>query len=61
MTTGSVAAAGAVAAMAPLSLTRPGEADALAKAVAEGADLQGLLPKPRTKLNRPFDLINFQD
>lgn len=61
MTTGSVAAAGSVAAMAPLSLTRPGEADALAKAVAEGADLQGLLPRPRTKLNRPFDLINFQD
>lgn len=47
--------------MAPLSLTRPGAADALAKAVADGGDLQGLLPRPRTKLNRPFDLINFQD
>ncbi|MFD7614031.1 hypothetical protein [Streptomyces sp. NPDC059828] len=61
MTSGSSTAAESVGVTAALSLTRPGDADALAKAVAEGGDLQGLLPKPRTKLNRPFDLINFQD
>ncbi|MGW7364406.1 hypothetical protein ACWGI8_13505 [Streptomyces sp. NPDC054841] len=61
MTSGSQTSAGAVAATAALSLTRPGDADALAKTVAEGGELIGLLPRPRTKLNRPFDLINFQD
>ncbi|WP_338674972.1 hypothetical protein V1460_19760 [Streptomyces sp. SCSIO 30461] len=61
MTAGSTTAADSVGRTAALSLTRPGDADALAKAVAEGGELRGLLPKPRTKLNRPFDLINFQD
>ncbi|MEV7776415.1 hypothetical protein [Kitasatospora sp. NPDC086791] len=61
MTTGSRAAADSVQTTAALSLTRPQEAEALAKAVAEGGELAGLLPEPRTKLNRPFDLINFQD
>ncbi|MGW3149934.1 hypothetical protein ACWDG1_35760 [Streptomyces sp. NPDC001177] len=61
LTSGSVSASRAVATTAALSLTRPGDADALAKTVAEGGELTALLPKPRTKLNRPFDLINFQD
>ncbi|WP_028193798.1 hypothetical protein [Salinispora pacifica] len=51
----------ATVANAELSLTRPVEATALAKAVSGSAELAELLPKPRTKLNRPFDLINFQD
>lgn len=51
----------ATVANAELSLTRPVEATALAKAVSGAAELAELLPKPRTKLNRPFDLINFQD
>ncbi|WP_016816839.1 hypothetical protein [Salinispora arenicola] len=61
MVGGAGADAGATVANASLSLTRPVEATALAKAVSNSADLTELLPKPRTKLNRPFDLINFQD
>ncbi|WP_018216215.1 hypothetical protein [Salinispora vitiensis] len=61
MTGGAGADVPATVASAELSLTRPVEATALAKAVSGAAELAELLPKPRTKLNRPFDLINFQD
>jgi tetratricopeptide (TPR) repeat protein len=40
------------------SLTHPVAAQALAQGCQEGADPLTLLPAPRTKLNRPFDLIN---
>ncbi|MCX4515755.1 hypothetical protein OHA27_36960 [Streptomyces sp. NBC_01619] len=59
MLSGSVAVSRSAAATAALSLSRPGDADVLARAVTEGCELAGLLPRPRTKLNRPFDLINF--
>lgn len=61
LATGSAAAARSAEEHAALSLTRPGDADTLAKAIGEGTEPAGLLPMPRTKLNRPFDLINFQD
>ncbi|WP_025618786.1 hypothetical protein [Salinispora cortesiana] len=61
MTGGAGADVPDTVANAALSLTRPVEATALAKAVSSSAELAELLPKPRTKLNRPFDLINFQD
>lgn len=61
MTGGAGADVPATVANAALSLTRPVEATALAKAVSNSAEFAALLPKPRTKLNRPFDLINFQD
>ncbi|WP_027660061.1 hypothetical protein [Salinispora fenicalii] len=61
MTGGAGADVPATVANAALSLSRPVEATALAKAVSSSAELADLLPKPRTKLNRPFDLINFQD
>ncbi|MCX4662780.1 hypothetical protein [Streptomyces uncialis] len=41
-------------------LTRPGDGAELAARIAKG-DTAGLLPRVRTKLNRPFDLINFQE
>jgi tetratricopeptide (TPR) repeat protein len=47
-----------VAQSARLSLTQPVRAQALADA---GDDVLSHLPTLRTKLNRPFDLINFQD
>jgi tetratricopeptide (TPR) repeat protein len=43
------------------SSTQPARAKELAKAVNTGDGVLELLPLPRTKLNRPFDLINFQD
>ncbi|MFD7659304.1 hypothetical protein ACFV4N_35465 [Actinosynnema sp. NPDC059797] len=49
-----------VAAMAAGSITYPDEAAALAARVRTG-DVEGLakaLPRPRTKLNRPFDHVN---
>ncbi|MDM4719450.1 hypothetical protein QTQ03_07500 [Micromonospora sp. WMMA1363] len=61
MTGGASTVARSAVANASLSLTRPTDAETLATAVAGGKDLAGLLPAPRTKLNRPFDLINFQD
>lgn len=61
MTGGAGADTQATVASAALSLTRPVEATALAKAVSSSSELSEFLPKPRTKLNRPFDLINFQD
>ncbi|PPK67101.1 hypothetical protein V5P93_003440 [Actinokineospora auranticolor] len=50
-----------VAETAALSTTHPDRAAALAGAVAAGSAVLDLLPVPRTKLNRPFDQINFQD
>jgi tetratricopeptide (TPR) repeat protein len=45
--------------LARLSITYPDRAGALAAAVEAGGDeaLRRLLPLPRTKLNRPFDLV----
>ncbi|RCV53980.1 hypothetical protein [Marinitenerispora sediminis] len=44
------------------SLSRAPAAAALAEAVARGPQaVLAALPAPRTKLNRPFDLVNFQD
>lgn len=59
MLSGSASLSRSAAATAALSLSRPGESMILAKAVAEGGELAGLLPRPRTNLSRPFDLINF--
>ncbi|MEV4919569.1 hypothetical protein AB0K47_22495 [Streptomyces tirandamycinicus] len=51
-----------VAALARLSTTHPARGAALADAAERGGDAaDGLLPAVRTKLNRPFDLINFQE
>ncbi|GAA2906249.1 hypothetical protein GCM10010517_72460 [Streptosporangium fragile] len=50
-----------VAATAALSLTHPLRAEELAARVTSGRDVLDLLPVPRTKLNRPFDLVNFQE
>ncbi|MER6714566.1 hypothetical protein [Streptomyces sp. NPDC000877] len=47
-------------AVARLSLTHPERAERLAASVAAG-EASELLPRVRTKLNRPFDLINFQE
>ncbi|MGW2022454.1 hypothetical protein [Streptomyces decoyicus] len=55
-----VAVGGETGALARLSLTHPERAARLAECTAAG-DATGLLPRVRTKLNRPFDLINFQE
>ncbi|WP_067455052.1 hypothetical protein [Actinomadura macra] len=49
-----------VAHLAGLSLANPGKARELRQSVALSEDPRALLPTPRTKLNRPFDLVNFQ-
>lgn len=43
------------------SLTHPHAAAQLAAELANGCVAIDSLPQPRTKLNRPFDLVNFQD
>lgn len=43
--------------LAANSLTRPDRVRALAQGCRDGADPLTLLPLPRTKLNRPFDLV----
>jgi tetratricopeptide (TPR) repeat protein len=49
-----------IARMAVSSTTYPSAAAELAERVRTSrADLLGLLPRPRTKLNRPFETINF--
>ncbi|TYR62731.1 hypothetical protein FY004_18315 [Streptomyces parvus] len=55
-----VAPGGETGALARLSLTQPERAARLAERVASG-DAAEILPRVRTKLNRPFDLINFQE
>ncbi|HEY6795819.1 MAG TPA: hypothetical protein VI248_14160 [Kineosporiaceae bacterium] len=47
-----------VAQLAALSVTQATEARALVDGCRGGADAVSLLPRVRTKLNRPFDLIN---
>jgi hypothetical protein len=46
--------------IAEAASTYPEQARKLAGALAtgDGAAVRNLLPKPRTKLNRPFDLVN---
>ncbi|MFA3899808.1 tetratricopeptide repeat protein [Rhodococcus sp. 5A-K4] len=43
------------------SLTHPRAAAELAAELSNGCVAIDSLPQPRTKLNRPFDLVNFQD
>lgn len=43
------------------SITRRREAAQLSSVVAAQESILEQLPKPKTKLNRPFDLVNFQD
>ncbi|MFI6096372.1 hypothetical protein ACIA8G_12500 [Lentzea sp. NPDC051213] len=43
------------------STSYPAKAAALADAIGNNAAVLELLPSPKTKLNRPFDPINFQD
>ncbi|MFC4055703.1 hypothetical protein ACFOY4_38970 [Actinomadura syzygii] len=51
-----------VARLAVLSLANPGKARRLSQSVSSSdQDVRALLPTPRTKLNRPFDLVNFQE
>ncbi|QXJ24695.1 hypothetical protein AGRA3207_006072 [Actinomadura graeca] len=46
--------------LAGLSLANAGKAGELRRSVSSAQDPRALLPTPRTKLNRPFDLVNFQ-
>lgn len=48
-----------VARLAALSLANPGKARRLRESLSADEDVRALLPVPRTKLNRPFDLVNF--
>ncbi|WP_202637758.1 hypothetical protein [Bailinhaonella thermotolerans] len=50
-----------MAAQAALSTSHRGQAEALRKSASSAQDVLALLPSPRTKLNRPFDLVNFHD
>jgi hypothetical protein len=47
-----------IASLAGLSVTRTAQAEALIEGCRRGAEPQSLLPQLRTKLNRPFDLVN---
>lgn len=49
------------AVLARHSTSYPAKAAALAEAIGDDAAVLALLPAPKTKLNRPFDPINFQD
>ncbi|MFD0660698.1 hypothetical protein [Thermocatellispora tengchongensis] len=49
-----------VAAVAARSLANAGRARALCERADSAVGAAELLPGPRTKLNRPFDLVNFQ-
>ncbi|TYB43971.1 hypothetical protein [Actinomadura chibensis] len=50
-----------VARLADLSLANRAKARRLRESLASDRDVRALLPTPRTKLNRPFDLVNFQE
>lgn len=57
----STVAAASVIAIARRSLTHSRAAAELAAELSNGRVAVESLPQPRTKLNRPFDLVNFQD
>ncbi|GGM73546.1 hypothetical protein GCM10011609_06680 [Lentzea pudingi] len=46
---------------ARISTSSPAKAAALADAASDTRAMAAVLPRPRTKLNRPFDAVNFQD